>query len=125
MPHLIAHAAAEAVAAVPAGPVLAADLFQTGSSLANKALTTLLAAAAAAIAWGLAKALFRNATVLSAILALLTAVGLFWLLSNVRNPSLQKPFDDTISENFGAPPPVHLDPDRKSVLQIGPPGGSA
>jgi hypothetical protein len=85
-----------------AGDVIAADIFTTGSTLASKATQTFLAAAAAAIAWGLLKGVFRSPTVVGALVAILVGAGLFWLLTNVRNPSLQKPVTDTVNE-LGAP----------------------
>ena len=44
----------------------------------------------------------KGVTATNALLALVTAIGLFWLLNNVENKNLQAPLDDTVKE-LGAP----------------------
>ena len=53
----------------------AADIFDTGASLANKGVQLLMAAAGAVIAWFLVKALAKAGTFLAAGLAILTAIA--------------------------------------------------
>lgn len=86
-----------------------ADIFDTGASLANRGVQLLMAAAAAVIAWFLVKALAKAGTFLAAGLAILTAIALFWALSNVTNPAIRKPLDDTVKTTLNgmAPPPSH------------------
>lgn len=87
----------------------AADIFDTGAALANRGVQLLLAAAAAVIAWFLVKALAKAGTFLAAGLAILTAIALFWALSNVTNPAIRKPLDDTVKTTLNgmAPPAGH------------------
>lgn len=81
----------------------AADLFGTATSMGEKFKTAVLAIGGAAIAWMLLSKLFsKGITTTGAVLAIVTAICLFWLLNNVENKNLQAPLDDTVKE-LGAP----------------------
>lgn len=86
--------------AVVAAMTPAADIFTTGTTLADKAKAMLLAAGAAAIVFFLIKQLLKTGTFLAALIAIGGCVVLLWLLGNVNNPSLKKPFSDTVN-NLG------------------------
>lgn len=96
-------AVTEAVMTAP-NTIPTADLFGTTTSLGAKFKSAAISVGGAGIAWMLLKGLFKTGlTAMSALLALATAVGLFFLLDNVENSKLRKPLEDTVNNNLGAP----------------------
>lgn len=115
-------AVTEAVMSAP-NAIPTADLFGTTTSLGTKFKNAAISLGGAGVAWMLLKGLFKSGlTAVSALMALATAVGLFFLLDNVDNQKLRKPLEDTVNNNLGAP--AFHDPVDERVVHISAPPSS-
>lgn len=84
---------AHIIAAAPS-----ADILTTAEDLFSDAQRTILVVAGTAIAFIMAKLLFKAPTLLSAFGVILMGAAVLWVLSIVDDDKVRQPLDDTVDE---------------------------